>query len=208
MTTAGVLLAAGAGRRMGGPKALRRTVDGVSWVALRAADLARGGCGEVVVVLGAAAQEAAATLPAQLPGPDGEPVPVVVVTAADWAEGMGASLRAGLRHLSAASRADDEPAVALVALVDTPDVGPAVVARLVDVVAAEGVSARQLLARAAYRGRPGHPVVIGRDHWDAVTAVAQGDAGARGYLAVHAVRPIECGDVGDDRDLDVPDDLG
>ena len=50
--TVGLLLAAGEGRRFGGPKALARDDDGTSWL-LRAVQALRP-CSEIVVVLGAA----------------------------------------------------------------------------------------------------------------------------------------------------------
>ena len=85
----GVLLAAGSGERFGGPKALARDDDGTSWL-LRSVQALRP-CAEIVVVLGAGADEAAALLP----------MSVSRVRADDWAEGMGASLRAGLTALGA-----------------------------------------------------------------------------------------------------------
>ena len=59
-----------------------------------------------------------------------------------------------------------------------------------------------MLARAAYAGVPGHPVLIGADHWAGVAASARGDSGARQYLSTHAVDLVECGDLasGEDRD--------
>ena len=63
------------------------------------------------------------------------------------------------------------------------------------------------LARAAYQGVPGHPVVIGRDHWRGVLDVAAGDRGARDYLAAHDHALVECGDLATGRDVDTPDDL-
>jgi molybdopterin synthase catalytic subunit len=38
--------------------------------------------------------------------------------------------------------------------------------------------------------------------------MARGDAGARGYLAAHDVVLVECGGVGDGRDVDGPDVVG
>ena len=67
-------------------------------------------------------------------------------------------------------------------LVDLPDVGADVVERLL----ARPVTATTL-ARASYDGTPGHPVLIGRDHWAGVIASAQGDRGARDYLAANTV---------------------
>jgi CTP:molybdopterin cytidylyltransferase MocA len=182
----GLLLAAGAGRRMGMPKALV-TDDRGSWL-LRGVDvLAGGGCDRVSVVLGAQAARAAALL---------VDLEVSVVIADDWNEGMGASLRAGLRSLEASP---DEGVV--VSLVDLPDLVPDVVARLIGAAGAGGRGSAAL-ARAAYDGRPGHPVLLGRDHWDGVLASAAGDRGARDYLSAHSVTPVECGDLASGLDVD------
>jgi CTP:molybdopterin cytidylyltransferase MocA len=178
--TVGLLLAAGEGRRFGGPKALARDDDGTSWL-LRAVRALRP-CSEIVVVLGAEAERAAALLP----------MSVSRIRADDWAEGMGASLRAGLEAL-----ASTDHDAALVSLVDLPDVDAAVVARLV--AASQG---RGDLARAAYDGVPGHPVLLGRDHWAGVVASATGDRGARDYLAANDVDLVECGDLATGVDVD------
>jgi CTP:molybdopterin cytidylyltransferase MocA len=58
------------------------------------------------------------------------------------------------------------------------------------------------LSRAAYDGTPGHPVVLGRDHWRGVAEVARGDRGARDYLAAREVLAVECGDLATGRDRD------
>jgi CTP:molybdopterin cytidylyltransferase MocA len=178
----GLLLAAGAGRRMGMPKALVSDDTG-SWLVRGVATLRDGGCTRVTVVLGAEA-ERALPLVADLD--------VTVVVAEDWAEGMGASLRAGLGSL-----ADSSESGVVVSLVDLPDLVPDVVGRVV--AAADGPAA---LARAAYDGRPGHPVLLGRDHWSGVTATAVGDEGARPYLATREVTLVECGDLASGRDVD------
>ncbi len=60
-----------------------------------------------------------------------------------------------------------------------------------------------MLARATYEGRPGHPVLLGRAHWDGVIEAATGDQGARGYLAGRDdVEPVECGDLATGLDVD------
>ncbi|HET7385773.1 MAG TPA: nucleotidyltransferase family protein [Nocardioidaceae bacterium] len=210
MSVAGLLLAAGAGRRMGVPKALLRDADGVSMLDRTVDVLFRGGCDSVTVVLGAGAGQARELLDGD--GWTADP-PVTVVEAADWDEGMGASLRAGLRSLGAGSmselaspadarreeRTGDDVSAALVMLVDLPDVGPAVVRRVL----AAGAAPRDL-ARATYDGEPGHPVLLGRDHWPHVLDVAVGDRGARDYLAGASVRRVECGDLATGRDRDTP----
>jgi CTP:molybdopterin cytidylyltransferase MocA len=186
-TVAGLLLAAGAGRRMGIPKGLVRDADGESWAARSTRLLAEGGASPLLVVVGARGDEVSGEVASC----------ATVVHAHGWEEGMGASLRAGLTALAAAA-APGVVAV-VVGLVDTPGVGAPVVARLIEYAVAQGSSA---LARAAYLGVPGHPVVLGRDHWPAVIDTARGDAGARTYLAGRDVVRLECGDVGDGRDVD------
>jgi len=184
MSPVGVLLAAGAGSRMGMPKALVRDPDGTSWLTRSVAVLRDAGCDDVVVVLGARADEAAAIVPAG----------VRVVVAEDWAEGMSASLRSGL---AAAASASGE--VAVVTLVDLPDVDSDVVRRVL--AAASGPST---LARASYDGSPGHPVVLGRDHWEPIAADVSGDAGAKAYLRAHGCALVACGDLATGADQDEP----
>lgn len=187
MTVRGLLLAAGAGSRMGVPKAL---VD--DWLVRGVDTLRGGGCDGVTVVLGAGADRAV-----ELLGDVESDLVVDVVVAEDWAEGMGASLRAGLAGL-------DADAV-LVSLVDLPDVDAEVVRRVlgpVDGAVAGAGSGAATLRRATYDGRPGHPVLIGRDHWAGVAGSAVGDRGARDYLATHEVEVVECGDLATGLDVD------
>jgi nicotine blue oxidoreductase len=184
--TAGLVLAAGAGRRYGSPKALVRLGDRL--LVERAADLlAAGGCDPVLVVLGAAADEVLAT--AALPE---------TVINPDWATGMGSSLRAGLAALPPGADA------VVVTLVDTPGLGPESVRRLI-AAGDEGAAAVQ----ATYGGRHGHPVLLSRTVLSEVAAAATGDRGAGPWLAAHPerVRLIPCDGTGDPRDVDVPDDL-
>lgn len=172
------MLAAGAGTRAGGPKALRRDADGTPWLHRTVAALRDGGCDEVLVVLGADADAARSLVPAT----------AAVVEAADWAEGLSASLRAGL----AASDGD----LVVVTLVDLPHLPAAAVRRLL--AGAEAATLR----RATYDGRPGHPVVIGREHRDAAAASATGDRGAGRYLREQGAEAVECADLWDGVDRD------
>jgi len=172
---------------MGRPKALVE-VGGEPLVrrALRA--LVDAGVAPVVVVVGARAADVRAALPAG----------TGAVGATAWADGMGASLQAGLAALE---RHDAQAAV--VHLVDLPGVPASAVARLV--AAGDGPDA---LARASYAGLPGHPVLLGRSHWAGVRAAAVGDAGARGYLRGRPdVVLVECGDLADPDDVDTPEQL-
>jgi nicotine blue oxidoreductase len=179
---AGVLLAAGAGRRLGRPKALVE-VGGARLVDRGVRVLADGGAGPVVVVTGAA--------PVTVPG-------VIMAVNPDWATGMGSSLAAGLRAVPAGCTA------AVVALVDQPLVGPEAVRRLI---AAHAAGAG--VAVAAYQGRPRNPVLLARGHWPEVLRLAVGDVGARPFLRAHPdlVTVVECGDTGRPDDVDTPEDL-
>ncbi len=144
------------------------------------------GCDELVVVTGAQADVVAALLPAGVP---------TVINHGHEA-GMASSLVVGLEMLSQTS-----VDAALVMLVDLPGVGRTVVDRVVRF-ARSAALPTTMLARAAYSGRSGHPVLLGRDHFAPVIAGAIGDAGARIYLAGQHVELIECGDIGGGDDVD------
>ncbi|MBV9022429.1 MAG: nucleotidyltransferase family protein [Streptomycetaceae bacterium] len=190
-SVAGVVLAAGTGRRLGGqPKALLAYRGGLL-VEHAARVLRDGGCDGVHIVLGAAAEqvrERATDLGW-----------CTLVDNPDWAEGMGSSLRAGLGSLK-----ETGARAAVVSLVDQPGIGPQAVRRLLS----SGVSPTSL-AMAGYDGSRGHPVLFGCDHWPAVIASARGDQGARAYLREcgSAVTLVECGDISSPGDIDTPADL-
>ncbi|MCP2249157.1 nucleotidyltransferase family protein [Lentzea aerocolonigenes] len=184
MRVAGLLLAAGAGRRFGTPKALV-PLDGKLFVDSAAELLRAAGCEPVVVVLGARAGEVRAK--AALDG-------VTVVDNPHWETGMGSSLRTGLHAIGTAD-------AVLVLPVDTPGVTVAALHRLME------LAEPNVLARATYDGEIGHPVLIGSGHFAGVMASAAGDQGARDYLKANTVRHVECADVADGADVDRPEDL-
>jgi len=185
MTTAGLLLAAGEGRRLGGPKALIE-LGGRTLVERGVQLLQDGGCDPVLVVLGAQTDVVRPLVPAR------------VVVAQDWAEGLGASLRAGLTALTGTAAS-----ACVVALVDQPQVGVDAVRRLV--AHAGGREA----AVATYGGEPRNPVLLPRAIWSDVAALAAGDVGARAWLRAHPDRvvAVPCDDTGSAADVDTRDDL-
>jgi CTP:molybdopterin cytidylyltransferase MocA len=198
---AGVLLAAGAGSRLGRPKALVE-VGGQS-MARRGITLLRdGGADPVIVVTGATGPDTDVTgLGTGLrgdTGTGGRELGVISVHNPDWSTGMGSSLAVGLGAVPA------ECAAAVLALADQPLIGPQAVRRLLDAHAA-GAS----VAVACYEGRPRNPVLISREHWQEVIALASGDVGARPFLRAHRdlVTEVECGDTGRPDDVDSPEDL-
>ncbi|TYK47898.1 nucleotidyltransferase family protein [Actinomadura decatromicini] len=179
---AGLLLAAGEGSRLGRPKATLE-LDGERLVDRGVRMLRDAGCSPVLVVTGA------------------EPIEVigaVVVPNADWRDGMGSSLRAGLAALPPGC-----PAVAI-ALVDQPLVTAEAVRRLLAARAA-GAS----IAVASYGGAPRNPVVLAAEHFGPVAEAAVGDVGARGFLRAHPelVTAVPCDDVAAPDDIDTPEDL-
>jgi CTP:molybdopterin cytidylyltransferase MocA len=183
---AGLVLAAGAGRRYGGPKALVRDAAGVSWVERSVHALHDSGCSTVYVVVGSAARQVTELVMDS----------AVVVKARGWQEGMHRSFVSGIEAV-----ADSGADLVVVMLVDTPDVNSAVVGHVLD----QAGRRPDVLARAAYEGRPGHPVVIGRRHFQGAMDSARADEGARSYLTSNAVRLVECGHLATGRDVDRSD---
>ncbi|HWH35929.1 MAG TPA: nucleotidyltransferase family protein [Acidimicrobiales bacterium] len=183
----GIVLAAGASRRLGRPKQTLALGDTtvLGWVmrSAEASSLAR-----VVVVLGGAGAEVRASL---------RPRRADLVDHEGYASGSASSLRAGI---GAAGACD----AAMVVLGDMPGVG----ADVIDTVGAGWQRHRQDMARASYRGRPGHPVVVPASRFPELCAL-DGDKALWALLEAdpRRVRPVEL-----DRplpvDVDTWDDYG
>ena len=212
MTVAGLLLAAGAGRRFGRPKALVEW-DGAPLVVQGLKTLTAGGAEPALAVLGAEAEQVRTAATGLR---DDQ-----VVVAGGWAEGVGASLRAGLAALAESTAAD----AVVIVLVDQPLVRSEAVSRLVRAVdvtdpdssadtnpnSSPATSPRTNAdaAVATYGGRQGHPVGLRRAVWHEVAALAVGEIGARAWLNAHAgrVHEVGCDGLGLPADIDTPADL-
>jgi nicotine blue oxidoreductase len=190
--TTGIVLAAGAGTRLGkGPKALlpyrgRPLVESV------AGALLDGGCREVVVVLGSGAADVAAI--AELDR-------YRTVVNHEWESGMASSLLLG-------NASTDPLDHLMVALVDQPGLTSRTVGRLL------GAHRPGRVTAAAYNdgdgiARRGHPLVIDAGLRAAVAGTVTGDAGARGFLRAHPelVDEVDCSDLSNGLDVDTPEQL-
>lgn len=179
----GLVLAAGGATRFGSPKQLAGFRDQplINWP-IRA--LRDGGLGWVLAVLGAEHEQIAA----QLQG--AEPVP-----APDWAEGLSASLRAGV---AAATRLGAGRVI--VVLADQPLLSGEAVKR---VLAAS--RAGHPIVRADYGDVRGHPTALSSATFAAV-AELRGDAGAR-RLTGFDVADVPCEGLGSPADADTPEEL-
>lgn len=175
MRVAGIVLAAGAGTRFGGPKAPFE-FEGERLVDRAVRTLREAGCDPVYTILGAW---------------EGHVDDCLVIVNHGWEEGMGSSLRIGLKWARAASDADS----AVVILVDQPGITATGIRRVIE--------APGSLVQATYDDRPGHPVLLGKEHWQPLIDVVADDSGARDYLAAASglVR-VDISDVCDDTDLD------
>lgn len=172
---AGVVLAAGEGKRFGGPKAPfvyqgERLVD-------RAVRLLReAGCDPIFVILGAW---------------EGAVDDALVIVNHGWEEGMGSSLRIGLKWVNATTEAD----YALITLVDLPGLTADAITRV--------ATAPDGIAIATFDGERGHPVRIPRAHFRELIDSVSGDSGARDFLDKRDdISFVEIGDAADGTDLD------
>ena len=196
--TTGVLLAGGAGTRLGlGPKALL-PFRGHTLVEVLAKTLLDGGCLEVVVVLGAGAEDVRGTT--DLGG-------YLVVDNPEWASGMSSSFRTGV---AAATHGHN----VMVTLVDQPGLTAGVVARLLAAhqagrVTAAGYPDTVHHGSTTTKLRRGHPLIIDASLRADVAESAVGDAGARRFLKAHPglVDVVDCSDLADGADVDTKDKL-
>lgn len=159
-----VILAAGASTRMGTPKQLIE-IEGKPLLVHAVEAALASEAWPVVVVLGANAEKIRPVL---------AKLPIFITENPAWAEGMAASLRAGITTLRQFSRALD---AAVIALCDQPGFSADVVARLV---AAQRATGRSVVA-ARYARRNGAPALFTREHFAALTALT-GEEGARALL--------------------------
>ena len=175
----GAVLAAGAGRRMGVPKAGLR-VDGVRLIDRAVRVLRAGGCAEVLAVTRAGVAAAGARI---LLNPDPD-------------RGMRSSLA-----LAVAAGSDLGAEAIAVILVDT----PGITADAVGAVLAGWQPGR--IAVGSYTGRRGHPTVMAPGLWLRALQLAGPDEGARALLAAEPQLVDEVVVSGSAIDLDRPEDL-
>lgn len=177
---AGIVLAAGASRRLGQPKQLL-PLGGRPVIAHTLAAARRSMLDTLVLVVGAHAGEVLDAIDT-----DG----LTIVHNPDYAEGQSTSVLAGLRALP------DDADAALFLLGDQPLVQSEVIDALVQERLASGASIVQPL----YQDGPGNPVLIGRELFAELESLS-GDTGARPLLqshreaiarvAVKAARPLD-----------------
>ncbi|GAB4264139.1 MAG: hypothetical protein Kow0092_15550 [Deferrisomatales bacterium] len=186
---AGLLLAAGASTRMGGPNKLLLPVGGTPLVRRAAETLLAAGLAPVVVVLGRDAARVAEAL-------DG--LAVTSVENPEFAHGMAGSLRRGVEALG------PEVGAVAVALADLPALRPETVRA---VCRAFRASPRGV-AVPVWRGRRGHPAVFDLARYRVALAAVEGDRGARGVLEAHPedVLQVPVEDPGICVDVDTPAD--
>lgn len=184
-----IVLAAGESKRMGRPKQLLEW-RGKTLLRHVLDSLLSSAADEIILVLGHEAEAIKKSLPE---------FPIKIVINPDYRQGMASSLRQGLLAMDPASEAF------LVLLADQPDIGPEIINRMIREF--QRAAPKRGIIRPVYRGRPGHPVLIGVNYLHEVLQL-QGDVGARRILMNH---PEDISEIDMDQDavledIDTPED--
>ena len=203
-----IVLAAGRSSRMGDSNKLLADLGGRPLVTHIVEQLAAAGLPTPIVVLGNRADEVRAAIDRQTAGQRaaGEHVPASkpsahFVAAADFADGLSASLRAGVAALPSNCGA------ALVCLGDMPRIG-ATTLRALAAAAAIATATAEVIAVPVWAGKRGNPVLWGRAHFAALSRL-QGDVGGKALLSeqAHHVIEVAASDDGVLTDVDTPEAL-
>jgi molybdenum cofactor cytidylyltransferase len=186
---AALVLAAGQGRRMGGPNKLLSTVNGKALVRIAAEAALKSKAASVTVVTGHRKDDVETAL---------RGLKVNFVDNPDYEEGLSTSLRAGLQSLS--SEIDG----AIVLLADMPAIDAATVDKLIGAFNPEQGA---LLVVPTYAGKRGNPVLWSSRYFPSLMAV-QGDTGGRHLIGENpeAVADVEIGETVA-LDIDTPEAL-
>ncbi|MBT3266871.1 nucleotidyltransferase family protein [Candidatus Poribacteria bacterium] len=193
MRVVGLLLAAGASRRMGRLKQVLPFGE-AAVLEQGVANFRDAGVDTTIVVLGHAPDTIRAELPAVFGSDD-----VVAAVNERHAEGMFTSVQCGIR----AAEGLDADAV-LLALVDQPFIPPSVYASVIGAHADGGA----LVTIPVYRGRRGHPVALSMDLRDQILAPDEPDATLRDVVRANEsttrLVTVDADEIL--RDMDRPDD--
>ena len=181
MKCAGILLAAGASRRLGQAKQLLQ-FGGETLLHRAARILINGGCAPIVVVLGAVEKDCRAAL---------EDLPVQIALNENWREGMGSSIAVAMAAIG--TQAPDI-AAAIIALCDQPFLDVALIRALLHQYEISGCS----IVASDYGAALGSPALFARAHF-AELAQLRGEQGARRLFATHETArvsfPQGCADI-------------
>lgn len=185
---AAVILAAGRSQRMGARNKLLIDVRGTPMLRRAVAEALLAGANPVIVVTGHEADAVRAAL-------DG--CAVTFAHNADFALGLGGSLRAGVKALP------DDVDGALVCLGDMPDVRAAHLQKLI---AAFDPAEGRAICVPAHNGKRGNPVLFGAQFFREMAGVT-GDTGARHLTSAHGDQVCEVAmeDAAILLDLDTPE---
>jgi len=196
-TSAAVILAAGAGRRFGGPKALARRGE-KTWLEIAVERVSDADFGWATIVLGAEAAAVRAALPA---GDSRTRATLSWVINTEWQAGRTGSIAAGLVDLRGWARG------ALIYPVDFPVVDTETIYQLAGAFDATGEAEEKIILPVS-GGRRGHPIIIGRQVWPEILALGRDDPL---HLIVRrdAARVVEVAvnDAGIHRNINTPEDL-
>ncbi len=186
---AAILLAAGSSSRMRGADKLLETVDDAPLLRRSAGTLLSTKADEVIVVLRPDDHHRRAALSG---------LSVQVIENPMAAEGMGASIRAGVAAIA------PDTGAALIALADMPDLAPNDIDMLI--AAYDAGEGREIIRAADPDGAPGNPVLFGRRFFEPLRGL-EGDEGARSILAENAdsVQLVRLASDASRIDLDTPE---